>query len=81
MVYVHSGRPPDDPTPPPLDSLPLRDLLARVRANKRFPAHPFYTGFLIHSDRIGWIWYFASLSRRENIPQVRARDAAVSPWR
>jgi hypothetical protein len=81
VVYVHSGRPPDDPAPPPLDSLPLGDLFARARENKRFPTLPFYTGFLIHTERTGWIWYFRSLSQRENIPQVRARDAAVYPWR
>jgi hypothetical protein len=81
VVYVHSGRPSDDPPPPPLDSLPLHDLLARARENKRFPSHPFYTGFLIYNDRMGWIWYLSSLSRRESIPQVRARDAAVYPWR
>jgi hypothetical protein len=81
VVYVHSGRPPDDPPPPALEALPLRDVLARARQNKRFPSHPAYTGFMIHSDRSGWIWYFASLSRRDTIPQVRARDAAVYPWR
>jgi hypothetical protein len=81
VVYVHSGRPPDDPPPPALDSLPLRDVLARARQSKGFPQHPLYTGFLIHSDRAGWIWYFQSLSRRDNIPQIRARDAAVYPWR
>jgi hypothetical protein len=81
VVYVHSGRPPDDPAPPTLDSLPLGELLTRARQNKRFPALPYYTGFLIHMERSGWIWYLQSLSRRENIPQVRARDAAVYPWR
>jgi hypothetical protein len=81
VVYVNSGRPPDDPPPPALDSLSLRDLLARARQTKRFPQHPLYTGFLIYSDRMGWIWYFQSLSRRDDIPRVRARDAAVYPWR
>lgn len=81
VVYVHSGRPPDEPPPPALDSLPLRELLTQARQNKRFPTHPAYTGFLIHNDRSGWIWYLQSLSRRENIPRVRARDAAVFPWR
>ena len=81
MVYVHSGRPPSDPPPPALDSLPLRELLTQARQNTRFPTHPFYTGFLIYNDRSGWIWYLQSLSRREMIPQVRARDAAVYPWR
>jgi hypothetical protein len=81
VVYVHSGRPPDDPPPPALDALPLRELLTTVRQNKRFPVHPFYEGFLIHTARTGWIWYFQSLSRRDTIPQVRARDGAVYPWR
>lgn len=79
MVYVHSGRPPDDPPPPALDSLPMRELLTRARQNQRFPTHPFYTGFLIYNDRSGWIWYLQSLSRRESIPQVRARDGALRP--
>jgi hypothetical protein len=81
VVYVHNGRPPNDPPPPALEGLPLRDLLARARESKRFPAHPFYTGFLLYSDRMGWVWLFSSLSRREDIPRVRARDAAVYPWR
>jgi hypothetical protein len=81
VVYVHSGRPPDDPPPPALDALPLRDLLVRARQNKKFPPHPLYTGFLIHSERSGWVWYLQSLSRRNDIPIVRARDGAVYPWR
>ena len=81
LVYVHSGRPPREPMPPPMDSLPMRDLLARARQSPRFPDHPFYSGFLFHTDRAGWIWYLQSLSRRDSIPQVRARDGAVYPWR
>ena len=79
-VYVHSGRPPNEPLPPALDSLPLRDILTRAHKSGRFPDHPFYSGFAIHQVRTGWTWTFQSLSGRDNIPLVRARDAAVYPW-
>jgi hypothetical protein len=79
-VYVHSGRPPAEALPPALDSLPLRDVLTHARQSARFPNRPFYTGYLIHEGRIGWVWIFQSLSGRDNVPIVRARDAAVYPW-
>jgi hypothetical protein len=79
-VYVHSGRPPNEPLPPTLDSLPLRDIMTHAHQSGRFPDRPFYTGFLIYQQRIGWTWTFASLSGRDNIPIVRAKDAAVYPW-
>jgi hypothetical protein len=79
-VYVHSGRPPSEALPPPLDSLPLRDVLTHAHQSGRFPDRPFYSGFLIHEGRTGWVWIFQSLSGRDNIPIVRARDAAVYPW-
>ncbi len=79
-VYVHNGRPPSEALPPTLDSLPLRDVLAHVRRSGRFPDRPFYTGFLIHESRIGWVWTFQSLSGHDTVPIVRARDAAVYPW-
>jgi hypothetical protein len=80
-VYVHSGRPPTEPLPPALDSLPLRNVMAHAHQSGRFPDRPFYTGFLIHEGRIGWVWTFQSLSGRDNIPIVRAHDAAVYPWK
>jgi hypothetical protein len=79
-VYAHSGNPGKDDAPPGLDGLPLRDLLTRARRTDRFPELPFYTGFLLYLDRMGWVWNFQSLSRRESIPSVRARDGAVYPW-
>lgn len=81
MAYVHSGRPPDEPPPPALDGPLLSSLLMNAREDKRFPSHPAYTAFLIHSERMGPIWIFQSLSRRENIPRVRAHDGAIYPWR
>jgi hypothetical protein len=81
MVYVHSGKPPQEALPPVLEGLPLHDLLTRARQNSKFPEHPFYSGFLIHLDRMGWVWRFQSLSQRDSIPWIRAKDAAVYPWR
>jgi hypothetical protein len=79
-VYVHSGRPPSEPLPPALDSLPLPAILTLARKSGRFPDRPFYTGFLIYQSRIGWVWTLQSLSGRDHIPIVRAHDAAVYPW-
>jgi hypothetical protein len=63
------------------DSLPLAEVLARARKNARFGDYPFYAGYLIHLDREGWVWYLSSLSGRESMPRVRARDGAVFPYR
>jgi hypothetical protein len=81
MVYVHSGRPPQEPLPPTLEGMPLRDLLARARQQTTFPQHPFYSGLLIHLDRMGWVWRLQSLSQRDSIPWIRASDGAVYPWK
>lgn len=66
---------------PPPDSLPLGELLARAKRSRRFSEYPFYAGYLTHLDRDGWVWYLSSLSRRETLPRVRARDGAVHPYR
>jgi hypothetical protein len=79
-LYVHSGAPPEDAIPPAMDSLPLAEVLTRAQKSGRFPHHPLYTGFLMHEARIGWVWTFQSLSRRDSVPIVRARDGAVYPW-
>jgi hypothetical protein len=80
LVYVHSGRPPREALPPALEGIPLHDVLTRARQSTKFPEHPFYSGFLIHLDRMGWVWRFQSLSQRDSIPWVRAKDAAIYPW-
>ena len=80
MVYVHDGRPPQEALPPPLDGMALRDLLGRLREQPTFPQQPFYSGFLLHLDRMGWVWRFSSLSQRDSFPWIRATDGAVYPW-
>jgi DNA-directed RNA polymerase subunit RPC12/RpoP len=56
--------------------------LARTleRSRSKLPSRPFYKGYMIHSGREGWVWYFSTLSGRENIPRVRARDGRTWPW-
>ena len=40
---------------------------------------PFHSGYLIHLEREGWVWYFSSLSGKSQ-PRVRARDARIWPY-
>lgn len=62
-------------------SLPMADVLARARRNKAWAAKPFYQGYLIRLDDEGWVWYLSSLSGRDSLPRVRARDGRVWPYR
>jgi len=78
---VQRGRPSSGAVPPAFEGLSLRDLLARAQASPRFIEHPFYAGFITHIDREGWVWRLQSLSGRDSLPRVRARDAAVYPYR
>jgi hypothetical protein len=70
-------RPSRDAAPPAPRVLPLATLLDR--AKRRLPARPFYKGYLIHSTE-GWVWYLSSLSGRDSLPRVRARDGRVWPY-
>lgn len=80
---IQTGRPSDDvkAPPEPPDSLALGDVLARARKFPRFVDRPFYSGYLIHLQSEGWVWYFQTLSGRDSIPRVRARDARPFPYR
>ena len=81
-ALVSSGQPRRQELPPAaIDSHPLPELLARAKKGRGFAEHPFYSGYLIHLEREGWVWYLNSLSRRDSIPRVRARDGAVFPYR
>jgi hypothetical protein len=80
-AQVTRGRPPPRALPPgPPDTRRLGEVIAAAATSGRFRSLPFYNGYLTHLDREGWVWYLQSLSRRETLPRVRARDGAVFPY-
>jgi hypothetical protein len=82
VAHVVRGRPPARRVPPPPpDTQRLSEVISRAISSGRFAELPFYNGYLTHLDREGWVWYLQSLSRRESLPRVRARDGAVYPYR
>jgi hypothetical protein len=62
-------------------SLPLPELLERARRNREFADKPYYSGYLIHLPREGWVWYFSGFSGSGSFPRVRARDGKTYPYR
>jgi hypothetical protein len=81
-ALIVRGSPRSDALPPlDINSHALPELLTRARKSKSFADHPFYDGYMIALEREGWVWYLNSLSRRDSIPRVRARDGAVYPYR
>jgi hypothetical protein len=81
-ALVQRGRPDRADVPPAAaTSLPMADLLARARRNKAWVPKPFYQGYLIRLRDEGWVWYLHSLSGRDSLPRVRAKDGRVWPYR
>jgi hypothetical protein len=81
-VLVERGRPDGSRYPAEgAASLPMAELLARARRNRAWMPKPFYQGYLIRLDDEGWVWYLGSLSGRDSLPRVRARDGRVWPYR
>jgi hypothetical protein len=70
----------DQGAPAPV-SLPLAQLLERARRNPAFADKPYYSGYLIHLPREGWVWYFRGLGTSSGFPRVRARDGRTYPYR
>jgi hypothetical protein len=60
-------------------SLPLSTILETARRGRGFPDRPFYSGYMIHLPREGWVWYFRAPSG-DSFPRVRARDGRVYPY-
>jgi hypothetical protein len=69
------GAPPAAPV-----SLGLEQILAGARKSRDFVERPFYTGYMIHLPREGWVWYLSTPSG-DGLPRVRARDGRVYPYR
>ncbi len=67
------------PTPNP-SVLPLPKLVAVPAVEALIAGVPFVSGYAIHLDDEGWVWYFSTLAG-EARPRVRARDGAVWPYR
>ena len=79
-VLVEEGRARQEAPPPaPAAMLPLPELLERARTGRGFQDRPFYSGYLIHLPREGWVWYFRSPSG-DSFPRVRARDGRPHPY-
>jgi hypothetical protein len=68
-----------DRTPGAPVSLPLPEILDRARVGRGFGDRPFYSGYMIHLPREGWVWYFQAPSG-DSFPRVRARDGRVFPY-
>jgi hypothetical protein len=67
------------PLPAHPASLPLTTLLTRPGAQRALKPVPFYSGYMIHVEGEGWVWYFSSLAN-ETFPRLRARDGASYPY-
>jgi len=81
-ALVVRGEPSRQELPPvDADSHPLPELLGLAKRGRGFAEFPFYKGYMIHLDREGWVWYLNSLSGRESLPRVRAKDGATYPYR
>ena len=79
MVQLIRARPPSTALVPAApDALPLAQILARSR--RKLPPRPFYKGYMIYSKGDGWVWYLSTLSGRDAVPRVRARDGRPWPW-
>lgn len=62
-------------------SLPLAEILERARRSPAFADKPYYSGYLVHLPREGWVWYFSPISGAGSYPRVRARDGKTYPYR
>lgn len=65
--------------PPHPSVLPLTRLVPGLQRDVRYAA-PFLTGYLVHIEDEGWVWYLSPLSG-DSLPRVRATDARPWPYR
>jgi hypothetical protein len=81
-ILVERGRPDVDRYPKrAAESIPMATLLSHARTGKGWVTRPFYQGYLIQLRDEGWVWYLNSLSGRDSLPRVRARDGRAWPYR
>jgi len=58
-------------------SLPVREVLQHLHAQRGVEPAQFYDGYMICDERQGWVWYFTPLGQQSSLPWIRARDGAV----
>lgn len=76
---ISGSAPSREAAPPPPEVLTLAKTMERSRRAR--PQRPLYKGYMIHSGGEGWVWYLSTLSGRDNVPRVRARDGRAWPYR
>lgn len=70
----------DRPAPAPPTILSLPEVLIRAKARRNGVAdRPFYSGYMIHLPREGWVWYFSAPSG-DSFPRARATDGRTYPY-
>jgi hypothetical protein len=80
-VEESAGAPTERGGPPPHPAvMPLSRLVTVPAVEQVTSDAPFLSGYLIHLDDEGWVWYFSTLAG-ESKPRVRGRDGAVWPYR
>lgn len=80
-VEESAGAPAQRGSPPPHPAvMPLVKLVTVSAVEQVTAGTPFLSGYLIHLDDEGWVWYFSTLAG-ESKPRVRGRDGAVWPYR
>lgn len=82
-VYSDVARasiPRDEAPAPHPSAMPLPELARRPMVRTALADAPFFDGYMIHRPDEGWVWYFSTLAN-ESRPRIRARDAAVWPYR
>lgn len=79
-ALFEEGRGREDAPPTAPDAvLPLPEILERARTGRGFQDRPFYSGYMIHLPREGWVWYFQSPSG-DSFPRARASDGRTYPY-
>ncbi|MGD9904340.1 MAG: hypothetical protein AB7U83_12820 [Vicinamibacterales bacterium] len=80
-ALVQEGRNSSDrPAPAPGKILALPEVLTRAKARRGgVPERPFYSGYMIHLAREGWVWYFSAPSG-DSFPRARATDGRTYPY-
>ncbi|HEU4951583.1 MAG TPA: hypothetical protein VFT46_06510 [Holophagaceae bacterium] len=62
---------------PDCAALPLKAIFEHLKAAKRLPASPLFSGTLIDDPSRGWVWALQSVATADPMPRVRAEDGAL----